>query len=103
MSFASEKKKGIVLFEFLGVVKDYNGVDIKQTSHYIEMFCGNYIHCLARTHGWELAVDNKDSSTADADASVKVLTPETDLQLLTKKDPSRIPLSSDPLFCYSPN
>ena len=51
MSFASEKKKGIVLFEFLGVVKDYNGVDIKQTSHYIEMSCENYIQCLARTHG----------------------------------------------------
>ena len=29
MSFASERKKGIVPFEFLGVVKDYNGVDIK--------------------------------------------------------------------------
>ena len=52
MSFASEKKKGIVPFEFLGVVKDYNGVDIKQTSHYIEMSCENYIHRLARTHGW---------------------------------------------------
>ena len=32
MSFATEKEKGIVPFEFLGVVKDYNGVDIKQTS-----------------------------------------------------------------------
>ena len=51
MSFVSEKKKGIVPFEFLGVVKDYNGVDIKQTSHYIEMSYENYIHCLSRTHG----------------------------------------------------
>ena len=37
MSFATEKKKDIVPFEFLDVVKDYNGVDIKQTSHYLEM------------------------------------------------------------------
>ena len=51
---------------------------------------------------WELAVDTKDPSNAAA-ASVKVLTPENDPQLLTKKDPSHIPLSSDPLFCYSPN
>ena len=44
MSFASEKKKGIVPFKVLGVVKDYNGVDIKQTSHYIGISCENYIH-----------------------------------------------------------
>ena len=29
MRFASEEKKTIIPFEFLGVVKDYNGVDIK--------------------------------------------------------------------------
>ena len=47
MSFASERKKGIVPFEFLGVVKDYNGVDIKQTSHCIGIFCENYVHHLS--------------------------------------------------------
>ena len=51
MSVASERKKGIVPFEFLGVVKDYNEVDIKQISYYIEMSCENYIHCLVRTNG----------------------------------------------------
>ena len=50
MSFASERKKGIVPFEVLGVVKDYNRVDFKQIPHYIEMSCENYIHCLSRTH-----------------------------------------------------
>ena len=54
MSFPTEKQKGIVPFEFLGVVKDYNGVDIKQTSNYVGMSCENYIHRLARTHGWEI-------------------------------------------------
>ena len=33
------------------------GVDIKQTSYYIEMSCQNYIHRLCKSHGWEL---NKD-------------------------------------------
>ena len=90
MSFASERKKGIVPFEFLGVVNDYNGVDIKQVSHYLEMSCENYIHCLARTHGWELAVDTKDPSNDTTAASVKVLTVENDPQLLIKKNPSHI-------------
>ena len=99
MSFASEKKKGIVPFEFLGVVKDYNGVDIKQTSNYIGMSCENYIHQLARTHGWEIADDNeKNNSDAAVAASVKILTPENDPQLLTKQDPSQAPLKSDPLL-----
>ena len=55
------------------------------------------------THGWVLT-DNSDSSdNATAAASVETLTPENDPQLLTAKDPFHIPLSSDPLFCYSPN
>ena len=39
MRFASEEKKGIIPFEYLGIIKDYNGADIKQTSHYIDMLC----------------------------------------------------------------
>ena len=39
ISFPSEREKGIIPFEYFEVVKDYNGVDIKQTSHYIEMNC----------------------------------------------------------------
>ena len=54
MRFPSEKEKSIIPFEFLGIVNDYNGVDIKQTSHYIEMSCQNYIHCLCKSHGWEM-------------------------------------------------
>ena len=82
----------------MGVVKDYNGVDIKQTSHYLEMSCENYIHCLSRTHGWVLG-DDKDANN-NAAASVETLTPENDPQLLTKKDPSHVPLplSSNPLI-----
>ena len=61
MQFKSEREKGIIPFDFLGIFNDYNGVDIKQTSHYIEMSCQNYIQRLCKSHGWELNEDlNKD-------------------------------------------
>ena len=37
----------------MGIVDDYNGVEIQQTEHYIEMFCENYINHLLRSHGLE--------------------------------------------------
>ena len=51
LRFLSEKEPSIVQFDFLGVVKDYNEVDIKQSSHYIEMSCPNYIHRLCKSLG----------------------------------------------------
>ena len=48
--FNDEEEKGIIPFEFLGVIFDYNGVDIKQTSHYINMSCESYIKCLTKSH-----------------------------------------------------
>ena len=65
------------------------------------MSCENYIYRLARTHSWELADENNNNVAAAA--SVETLTLENDPQLLTKRDPSQVPLKSDPLFCYSPN
>ena len=46
-------EQGIVPFEFLGIVKDYNGVDITQTPNYVEMLCKNYISRLLKSHGWD--------------------------------------------------
>ena len=37
IQFDSEKERNIIPFEYLGVVKDYNGCDITQTPDYIEM------------------------------------------------------------------
>ena len=45
MQFDTEREQGIVPMEFLGIVNDYNGVEIKQTPYYIEMSCKNYINC----------------------------------------------------------
>ena len=44
MQFDTEREQGIVPMEFLGIVNDYNGVEIKQTPYYIEMSCKNYIN-----------------------------------------------------------
>ena len=52
MQFDSERYQNIVPMEFLGVVNDYNGVEIKQTPYYIEMSCKNYIARLLRSNGW---------------------------------------------------
>ena len=65
MRFASEEKKGIIPFEYIGIVKDYNGVDLKQTSHYIGMSCESYIKRLYRSHDWEATI-----STLDIDVKV---------------------------------
>ena len=53
IQFDAKKKSGIVPFDFLGVVKDYNGVDIKQTPHFIEMSCANYMQRLLKSHRWD--------------------------------------------------
>ena len=51
--FPSEIKKGIIPSLFMGVVKDYNRVDIVQMSDYIKMTCKNYITHLLELHGWD--------------------------------------------------
>jgi hypothetical protein len=43
-----EEEEDIVPFEWLGIVEDYNGVDIKQTDIYIKMNCAGYINRLLK-------------------------------------------------------
>ena len=40
-------------FKYLGPATNYNGVDITQTKHYIEISCAGYIDRVNRAHGWE--------------------------------------------------
>ena len=58
LQFPSEKLKGVVPFEYLGLVTDYNGVDIRQTRDYIEMHCTNYIDRLLKSHSWTTKSDD---------------------------------------------
>jgi Reverse transcriptase (RNA-dependent DNA polymerase) len=41
------------LFQYLGLLSDYNGVDIIQASSHITISCENYIHRVLRSHGWD--------------------------------------------------
>ena len=50
-------------FAYLGLINDFNGVDISQTNEYIEISCKNYIDRVLRSHGWE-AESNSTSSAA---------------------------------------
>ena len=101
MSFPSEKEEGIVPFEYLGIVKDYNGVGIQQISHYTEMNCQNYIQRLNRTHGWDpqdKTSPSDDEPTTSA-ASVDISVNENVPNLLTKPEQLKDSLLSN----YSQN
>ena len=71
--FPSEERDGITPFEFLGVVKDYNGVDIKQTKDYIEMSCANYLRRLLKSHGQ----DTESSKPVPSDVNSVVASEES--------------------------
>ena len=40
-------------FKYMGLVDDYNGVSVDQTSKYIDINATEYITRVLRTHGWE--------------------------------------------------
>ena len=63
IQFPTEKERNIIPFEYLGVVKDYNGVDLIQTPDYIESNCASYLHHLIILHGWD--TDSKKALPAD--------------------------------------
>ena len=53
LQFETEKEEGIIPIEFMGIVTDYNGVDINQTTDYIEMSSESYLKRLFKSHGWD--------------------------------------------------
>ena len=40
-------------FAKMGLINDFNGIDVLQTDAYIKISCATYIHCLVSTHGWK--------------------------------------------------
>lgn len=74
IQFLTEIQWGIIPFEFLGVIKDYNGVYITQIPDYIEMSCENYITFMLKSHGWNTKYPYpllpKDTPTTAAAASI---------------------------------
>ena len=57
--FETEKDRGEIPIEFLGLVDDYNGVDINQTNQYVEMSAQRYIGRFLTSHGWDEASDSE--------------------------------------------
>ena len=55
IQFPIEEEIGVIPFEFLGVVKDCNDVNIAQTPDYIEMNCSSYTSRLLNNHGWGIS------------------------------------------------
>ena len=51
IQFHIETEWGIIPFKVLGVVKDYNGVDITQTPNYIKILRTSYINHMLKLHG----------------------------------------------------
>ena len=39
-------------FTYLGLITDFNGIDVKQTREYIEISCAGYIDRIITSHGW---------------------------------------------------
>ena len=54
IQFPSKVEANIIPFKFLGVVKNYDGVDIIQMPNHIEMPSKSYIDRLLKSHGWDI-------------------------------------------------
>lgn len=54
MKFKDEENKGITPYEFLGVICDYNGINIKQTLLYIDVSSETYINHSTKLHDWDI-------------------------------------------------
>jgi hypothetical protein len=40
-------------FKYLGLLQDYNGVDVNQTADYIELSAAGYVDRVLQSHGWD--------------------------------------------------
>ena len=40
-------------FAYMGLVNDYNGVQVEQSSHFVSISEGKYIDRVLKTHGWD--------------------------------------------------
>ena len=74
--FKSKEKRGELPIQFLGLVDDYNGVDINQTDSYIKMSAKRYLERFLASHGWGISSDKVDEAFQDCmKSSSKPLAP----------------------------
>ena len=77
IQFKSEKEQNDLPIEFLGLVEDYNGVDIVQTSRKIKLSAKSYIQRFLRSHMWDTESDGvkEDTEFKDCMKSSKPISP----------------------------
>ena len=63
IQFQFEHDKGDMPFEYLGLVKNYNGADLVQSKRFIGMNCSNYINCSLKSYGQDVTSDELDSTS----------------------------------------
>ena len=51
-------------FAYLGLVSDFNGIDVTQTRKFIKLSCRNYIDRIMTSHGWETSSPSDNPHTA---------------------------------------
>ena len=56
------EKEPCDLFSYLDLVSDFKGVDIEQSSEYIQISCSEYIDRVLTTHNWTTPMQRKPSS-----------------------------------------
>jgi hypothetical protein len=40
-------------FTYLGLITDFNDIDVEQSQEYIRIACGNYTDRIYTSHGWD--------------------------------------------------
>ena len=40
-------------FTYLGLITDFNGIDVEQSHEYVRIACSNYINRIYTSHGWD--------------------------------------------------
>ena len=92
IQFPTKVEQGIIPFEFLGVVKYYNGVDITQTPDYIKMSCKNYIKRLVKSHGWDTISKLESTLTENMEISLESnFKKEVDMSMMPSTKISPLP------------
>lgn len=71
--FETEKNRGEVPIEFLGMVDDYNGVDINQTDQLVEMSAKRYNGQFLTSHGWNETSNEENSYKMKSKRSISPL------------------------------
>ena len=66
-------KEDTIPFTKLGIITDFNGIDVEQSKDYIQLSAANYIDRIMTSHGWETDSSMKPHSKPNAPLSTEVL------------------------------